>query len=176
MLNFLIQEQGTFLHFFKSFVFYSSTVKLSSTKSCPFFLKFLLRYFICLFAVGSGGLFLHCICWLFTCRKAIDMQFACSRLSWLQFFTNQYILKQSLIVAVAVWWIKLLYHNSSGFMRIDIIQKGSFQNKTIQYPIGQSITLIPRSIYALLYNQSIKRESFTFLGDQNFIKVLGKPQ
>ena len=46
MLNFLTQEQGTFLHFFKSFVFYSSAVKLSSTKSCPLFLKFILRYFI----------------------------------------------------------------------------------------------------------------------------------
>lgn len=75
-----------------------------------------------------------------------------------QLFRNQYILKQSLTVSAAVWWIKLLYHNSSDFMRTDIIQKGSFQNKTIQYPIGQSITLIPRSIYALLYNWSIKRE------------------
>ena len=159
MLNFLTQAQGMFLHFFKSFLFfYSSTVKLSSTKSCLFFLKFILRYFICFLQLEVEVFFFHDLLMVYIQESnshAFCMQ---SPFIIFQLFTNQYILKLSLIVAVAVCWIKLLHHNSSDFMRIDIIQKSSFQNKTIQYPIGQSITLIPRSVYALLYNWSIKRE------------------
>lgn len=44
-------------------------------------------------------------------------------------------------------------------MRIDIIKRVHFQNKTIQYQVAQSITLIP-SIYALLYNRSYQKRKF----------------
>lgn len=59
MLNFPVQEQGMFFHLFKfSLVFHSSTVKLSSAKSCPFLLKFILRHFICFCCSWKRGAFL----------------------------------------------------------------------------------------------------------------------
>lgn len=134
MLNFLTQEQGTFLHFFKCFLFfYSSPVKLSSTKSCPFFLKFIVRYFICFLQLEVEVFFFHDLLMVQiqeSNRHAICMQ---SPFIIFQLFTNQYILKLSLIVAVAVCWIKLLHPKSSDFMRIDIIQRVHF--KTRQFNI-----------------------------------------
>lgn len=59
MLNFPVQEQGMFFHLFKfSLVFHSSIVKLSSAKSCPFLLKFILRHFICFCCSWKWGAFL----------------------------------------------------------------------------------------------------------------------